>query len=83
VKKRVDIAISTCYRSTAIIPHASLNAQRALPVSSRDVAQWHQCFNPKEKATQHETKKVGRVKEELRSEIIVDLLAREFLWGQH
>jgi hypothetical protein len=30
-----------------------------------------------------ETRKVGRVKEELRSEIIVDLLVRECFGGRH
>jgi len=33
-----------------------LNAHKALPVSSRDLVLWHQCFNPQEQRTQHGVK---------------------------
>src|SRR6266699_3769481 len=54
--RSVDIALSRRYRATERIPQASLNTQRAMPVSSCDLALWHQCFNPKEKRTQHGVK---------------------------
>src|SRR6266516_7857576 len=47
---------ASCRRPIVDVENTSLNAQKAYPVSLRDLALRHRCFNPKEKGAQHGVK---------------------------